>query len=496
MRKQNAVLSLVLTVAIGGLHGCMVGPDYQTPQVQTPETWRTDTAEVMELADSMWWNRFNDPVLDALIDEALRNNYDVRIAASRVEEFSARLGITRSAAFPQVGYDGSAGSEKISGEIGTGKLASDRTSDFFTANLNVGWELDLWGRIARSTEAARADLLANEEARRGVVLSLVTAVAQSYVGLRSLDQQLAFAETVLETRADNLELFEKQLEHGIISKLEVAQVRSEYERTAATIPGIRRDIALLENSLSVLLGRPPGPIERGKALEMLDLPAIPSGLPSDLLRRRPDLRRNEQQLIAANARIGAAIAEFYPSISLTGVLGVASDDLSNLSKSSAGLYQLAASVTGPIFTAGRLKGQVQVSEAQQQQALDTYLQSILTALREADDALVTYQMVRDEVDALGRQVESLKVYSELANKRFDNGYVGYIEVLDSERDLFDAQLQLVRLEATQYTAVINIYKAFGGGWVELAEEVADTQTPEQVDAIEEPEDKSVSISNE
>ncbi|MEQ8844171.1 MAG: efflux transporter outer membrane subunit [Phycisphaerales bacterium] len=456
------------------LTACTVGPNYEPPVFEAPANWRTDIDDAAADADAVWWNAFEDPVLVSLVEEALRENRDVRVAASRVEEFAARVGIVRSAAFPQIDYDAAAGRSQISREIGAGKTpGADHVSDFFNANLNVGWEIDLWGRIRRASEAARADVLAAEENRRGVILTVVTAVANAYVGLRSLDEQLNIARRRLETRARTLELFELQFEKGVISQMEVAQVRTEYERTAATIPAIERDIALLENSLSVLLGRAPGPISRGRAISELTLPEIPAGLPSELLRRRPDLRRNEQQLVAANARIGEAIAGFYPRLALTGTLGRASDELANLADSSASLYEVAAGLAGPIFTAGRVQGGVDAAEAVQRQALDTYVQSILTAMRETEDALVTLTTTRREIDAQGRQVAALRVYAELADKRYGNGYVGYLEVLDAERDLFDAELQHTRLRASLYASVIGAYKAMGGGWISEAERIAD-----------------------
>jgi len=478
---------MVLAALSAGLSGCTVGPDYAPPETPAAGAWRTEVTGAPGAADRAWWSAFEDPALDALIEEAVRNNYDVRIAAARVEEFAARVGITRSAAFPQFGYGAEAGASQISREIGAGKAAGvDRVSDFFNANLNVGWELDLWGRVRRLEEAARAELLAAESSRRGVLLTLVTSVATSYVGLRSLDEQLEIARRRLASRQETLDLFELQFSKGVISRLEVAQIRSEYERTAASIPAIERDIALLENSLSVLLGRAPGPIARGRSLERLGFPPLPAGLPSDLLRQRPDLLAAEQRLIAANARIGAAIAEFFPRLSLTGLLGVASDDLSNLAMSSAVLYEAAAAVVGPIYTAGRLEGEVDAAEAAERGALASYIQAVLTALREAEDALVTRVTADAEASAQSRQVAALRSYSELAQQRYDNGFVGYLEVLDAERDLFDAELERVRLLANRYAAVIGVYKAFGGGWVGVVDPKRDAAQGGQSEPLSEP----------
>ena len=470
MRKTVAT-SIMLAAIVTG---CTVGPDYEGTDVTSPRDFRFQSDETIGSVDVAWWNLFEDEALDDLIEEALRNNYDIRIAAGRVKEFAARVGITRSAAFPQVDYNGTAQRDQASQEFpGRGGPNDDRITDFFNANLNVGWELDLWGRIRRATEAARADLLNAEETRRGVILTLVTAVATSYVALRSLDEQLIIAERTLESRAETLELFKLQLSKGVISQLEVAQVQTEYERTAARIPAIQRDIAKLENSLSVLLGRAPGPIDRGTSITELTLPPIPQGLPADLLRRRPDLRASEQSLIAANARVGQAMADFFPTVSLTGVFGAASDDLSNIAMDSAGLYNIAANVAGPIFTAGRLEGQLDAAEAIERQAFDQYVLSVLTAFREAEDSLVTRTTTQREIEAQTRQVQALLTYSGLARQKYDNGYVGYLEVLDAERDLFDAELDAIRLLASLHLSAIGIYKAFGGGWVIEAETTAD-----------------------
>ncbi|QDU71088.1 efflux transporter outer membrane subunit [Mucisphaera calidilacus] len=489
------VLPLIAAALL--LPACTVGPDYEKPETTPPETWRErDASETLGSTDLEWWAQFGDPALEALIDEALANNHDLTIATLRVEEFAARLGITRSEAFPQVGYGLEAGTQQLSRETSDAARTPgfDRNSDFFSGNVAVGWELDLWGRIRRSTEAARANLMAAEENRRGVILTLVTSVATAYVAIRSLDTQLVIAEQRLESRAENVELFERQRAEGMISALEVAQVRSEYERTAATIPAIERDIARLENALSILLGRPPGDIDRGPSVEKLALPPVPEGLPAQVLERRPDIRAAEQNLVAANAAIGVAESAYFPTISLTGVLGIASDDLSNIATGDAILYQLAAQAAGPIFTAGRIESQVDAAQAVQQQALFTYYNALLNALLESENALVTHSTTRDETNAQARQVDALRTYATLAQKRYDNGYVSYVEVLDAERDLFDAELQQVRLNAELYASLIDIYRAFGGGWVDLADEAAqharqpETQTaPEQHNTDSQPE---------
>ena len=338
MRAPTLLLSL--TVA-----GCTVGPDYVRPDVDIPAGWRTAKADAEDIANTAWWSLFEDPVLDGLIRTALASNKDVHLAAARIDEFAARIGIADAAARPQVDFGASAARERASAELPGGIPAGiGRTNEFYAATINVGWELDVWGRIRRASEAARAELLEADEGRRTVLLTLVSSVATSYIELRSLDKQLDIANRTLESRDETLRLFELQRAGGVVSDLEVAQIRSEYEQAALQIPFIEQQIALLENSISVLLGRNPGPIDRGRSIDDLVLPPIPFGVPSDLLTRRPDIRSAEQSMIAANARIGEARAAFFPRIALTGFFGAASDDLSNLVTSSAAVWSAGGSL--------------------------------------------------------------------------------------------------------------------------------------------------------
>lgn len=471
MKTRSLLISLMMFFSAG----CTVGPDYVKPEVDAPDQWRYEYQETTDIVNTIWWRQFNDPVLDKLIQTALENNKDVRIAAARVEEFAARVDIARSGFYPQIGYDAAANRNQSSQETSAGSVPDNvRISNNFQASLNVGWELDIWGKIRRLTEAARADLLAAEEGRRTVILTLVTSVATAYVELRNLDKQLEIANRTLESRKKTLDLFEMKFEGGVISQLEVAQIESEYEQAAVRIPATERQIALLENSLAVLLGQNPGPIPRGKTIDELILPQIPQGIPSDVLERRPDIRRAEQNLIAANAAIGVARSQYYPSISLTGLFGYASNELSNLAQQSANFWGLGADALGPIFTGGRISGEVRVSEAIQRQLLITYLQTIQTVFREVDDALVSVQKTRQELEAQGRRVAALQEYARFANIRFDEGQVSYIEVLDSERRLFEAELLYTQNQSNVYTSLVSTYKAMGGGWINEAENQANT----------------------
>ncbi|MEI6315377.1 MAG: efflux transporter outer membrane subunit, partial [Syntrophus sp. (in: bacteria)] len=314
------------------LGGCMLGKDYKRPTVDTPQNWRFEEKDAKALANTAWWSQFQDPVLSDLIQTALKENKDIRIATARVEEYMGKLGVTRSDLFPQVGLGPvNAGRQRLT-EVGpTGwQTGLPSTSYTYQASLNANWELDIWGKLRRATEGARADLLSTDEARRAVIMTLVASVANGYINLLNYDQQLVISRETLKSRGDSLQIFEKRYQGGVISELELNQSRSEYEEARAVIPQLEKNIAQQENAINLLLGRNPGPITRGKTLDQLVLPTVPEGLPSDLLDRRPDIREAEQNLVAANARIAVAKALYFPSISLTGLFGFASADLSDL----------------------------------------------------------------------------------------------------------------------------------------------------------------------
>jgi multidrug efflux system outer membrane protein len=445
--------------------GCMIGPDYLRPQVETPPAWRLDAQTANELANSAWWKQFDDPVLDDLVSTALHNNHDLLIATARIEEFAGRYGIVRAELFPQVGaaYEASRQRSTLPG-------ASDAsTYNSYQAAIGASWEIDIWGRIRRQSEAARAQLLGSEDARRAVILSLVGRVAGAYINLRDLDRQLEIAKATALSRGESYDVFQERYMGGVISTLELSQNKSQYDEALASIPPIEKAIAQQENGLSVLLGRNPGPIARGRNIDQLSLPAIPAGLPSDLLERRPDIQLAEQNLIAANALIGAAKAAYFPTISLTGLFGYASNGLSDLFNSQSKAWQYAAPISMPIFTAGAIAGQVQEAEAVQQQALFAYQRTIQEAFREVNDALINQDRTREQLRAQKQQVRALEQYSATARLRYDNGYTSYIEVLDAERSLFNVQLQYTQTQQTQFQAMINLYLAMGGGWISEAD---------------------------
>jgi len=443
----------------------MVGPNYVRPTVDTPTAWRVSDQAAKELANTEWWQQFNDPVLNALVVEALRENKDLLIATARIEEFAGRYGITRSQLFPQVGVGADASRQR--GSV-TSVDATSQTYSTYDALLGVNWEIDLWGKIRRQSEAARAQIVASEEGRQGVILTLVASVASGYINLRALDRQLEVAKNTANARGASYKIFQDRFAGGVISLLELSQNQSQYEEALATVPQFEKSVAQQENALSALLGRNPGPIARGRDIDNLTAPVAPQGLPSSLLERRPDIREAEQKLIAANAQIGAAKAAYYPSISLTGALGVASGSLSDLFGGASKVWQYGGSLGLPIFTAGLLAGQVQVAESLQQQALFAYQKAIQDAFRSVDDALIDQDKTRVQLAAQGRQVASLQQYSDTARLRYDNGYTSFLEVLDAERSLFNAQLSYAQTQQTLLQASINLYKAMGGGWMAQA----------------------------
>jgi outer membrane protein, multidrug efflux system len=447
------------------LGGCMVGPDYVRPKVETPDSFRYADREAPDTVDTAWWQQFQDPVLDGLIAEALANNRNVKIAAANVEKAAGVLVQTRSSLWPQIGYSGSATRERSS-ESGTVPLPA-RVENPYTAYqtlASASWEIDLWGRIRRLTESAQAELLATEESWHGVILSLVTSVATNYIQLLSLDEQLRVARRTLGTYGESVKLFELRFQYGQVSQMNVEQARSQYETAAAGIPPIESQIAQTENALSILLGRNPGPIRRDQKIQQLALPPVPAGLPSEVLTRRPDVRQAEQNLIAANAQIGAARALYFPTISLTGAYGYSSSDLSNLFAGPSRLWSYAGSISGPIFTGGAIAGQVQQAEAARKATLFNYELTIQSAFADAENTLVARSKLMDQLQAQERLVRANREYVRLARLQYEGGYSPYSTVLQAEQQLFPSELNEAKYRGDLFNSLVNIYKALGGGW--------------------------------
>jgi multidrug efflux system outer membrane protein len=470
-RATRAMLAAACAAALAA--GCSVGPDYVRPEVDTPQGWRIEVIEAAEVANTRWWEQFGDPVLEYLIGIALRENRDLLIAAARVDQFIGQLTATRSQFYPQVGYSLDASSNRSS-RVGQPPLApgADPYYTLYQGALSAGWQIDLFGRVRRQSEAAQAQVYASEQGRRGVILTLVTSVAASYIALRALDRQLEIARATAKNYGDTQRIFEMRYKGGVVSEIELRQVESQYQQALAAIPSLELQVAAQENLLSILLGRNPGPIPRGRSIDELAAPGIPGDLPSTLLGRRPDILQAEQQLAAATANIGAARSLYFPTLSLTGVLGSASTALENFLTGPAGAASVAAGLSGPIFTFGAISGQVDSAEAARRAALAAYEQSILLALRETNDALIGSVKKREEAEAQAKRVAALRTYAHLSRLRFDNGYAGYLEVLYAENELFSAELTAVRAQAERYTQIVNVYQAVGGGWVDEVGKVA------------------------
>jgi len=475
-RKARASLACALALALSACAG--LGPDYRRPDTPLPQAWRTELPNARDVVNTSWWESLGDPALDALVDEAIIANKDLQIATLRVEEFDAKLQVTRADGRPQIGYSAKAERRRYSEQQprpvtqrDDGSFERVSTQNAFEVGSNFSWELDLWGRVRRAKESARADVMASEDARRAMMLTVVTSVATSYIQLLALDHQLELARQAEKNRSDALALVQKKFEGGAASKLDVAKARAAMYDVAVAVPDLERQVAELENATSLLLGRNPGPIKRSTLLA-LKLPPVPAGIPSDILERRPDVMEAEQDLVSANAKIGVAKAEYFPTISLTGLLGLGSNQVDTLLQRSAMTDSIGASLLGTIFSGGRIKGDIRASEAVQKQMLVKYQQTIQTALREVEDALVFNAKAGEIATAGSQQLAALRDAVQLSEVRYEGGQSSFIDVLDAQRDLYDAQNQQVARDRDTYLALIAIYKAMGGGWMVAREQPA------------------------
>jgi multidrug efflux system outer membrane protein len=441
-----------------------VGPDYKRPELASVNEFRSEVgpAEAASLSDLPWWMVFKDKALQALITRALVHNYDLQLAAARVEQARALVWVAASELYPQIGYQGFAGREKtfVPLEQNGGNL----TFNTFGGLLNAVWELDVWGRIRRSTEAARANLFAQEDVRRGVMLTLVSDVAAEYFRLLELDLELAIAQESSRTYKQTLDLFTQRFEFGRDSKLPVVRAQANYDSSIANIASLRREIVQQENALSVLLGAYPQAIERGVPLTAQSTPTTPLGLTTDLMQRRPDILQAEQNMIGANAEIGVAVANFFPRIGLSALYGAQSPQIEDLVDNSFSIWRIAGGVTGPIFEGGRILENYYAQQAFWDGTISQYKQTVLVAFREVSDALIAQQMLVNQRIALQHQVESLKEAVDLALLRYNVGRASYFEVLEAEQLLFPAEDALALTQRDQLLVVVDLYKALGGGW--------------------------------
>lgn len=466
--------------------GCSaVGPDYARPNVELPVQFRSagaagapaapgaaaaHPADPADPADGPWWTGFDDPQLVALVDEALRANRDLRVARLRIEELQARLQVSRALDKPQVGYGFTGNRTRRSLEQPDQfSLSADPQFNAFTLGLNLSWEIDLWGRVKRANEAALADLQASQAVQHGVMLSTVAGVVTGYVQLLGLDRERQAVEQTLKNRRDVLALIGTRQRGGSATQIQVENARADVEAVSAALPDLERRITAAENLLSLLAGRVPGPVAR-RSLDLLAMPAVPAGLPASLLARRPDVQAAEQQLAAASARIGVARAEYLPSVSITGALGLASDDLRWLLARTARAGEISRGAVGTLFSAGRIAGDVQAAEALRDQNVELYLKSVLVGLQEVDDALAWRGRAAEQGRALERQLQALQEALRLARLRFEGGQSTFLDVLDAEQRLIEAQSLRAQGRRDELVALVSVHKALGGGWMEQLEQ--------------------------
>jgi len=453
--------ALALTLA-----GCAVGPNYKRPTANEPAGFRdaTNSASLDSLADLPWWQVFKDPVLQDLVRVALTNNYDLRVALTLVDQAHALQAQARSQLLPQVGYQ----SEASRGRNTLFSLPTPnegQTMNGFLGGFEALWEIDLWGRVRRMNEAARANFVASQEGRRAVMLSLVSSVAGAYFELLELDEQLAIATRTRDSYERTYKLFDAQHAGGLASGIELSRANLALRSVAANIPELQRQIALKENQINTLLGRNPGPVARTSTLLAQEMPVeIPVGLPSTLIQRRPDIRQVEQQLRAANAEIGVAVGDFFPRIGLTAFYGGVSTDLDKLVASSANAWSVAASAAGPLFTGGRLTGRYRQTKAACEEAKLRYQQTALSAFREVSDALIAQRRFEEARVEQAEAVEAGRQAVALATMRYKEGKATYYEVLEAQQQLFPAENALSRIEVQRRLAIVQLYKALGGGW--------------------------------
>ena len=462
---------LLLTVFLYA--GCAVGPDYRRPQIPAPSSFRAPeplpAQQTASIADLKWFEVFKDPELQNLVRTAFERNYDLRDAVARVAQARAALGITRADQYPNFGAGASVDINRVSRGGATPiptQLLPSQNRNFGAASLQLlSFEIDLWGRLRRETEAARANLLGAEETRKAVLTTLVSDVATAYLSLREMDYTLEISQRTLQTREQSLELTRTRQTGGVATLVDLRQAEQLVQTAAETIPTIQQQIGITENRISLLLGQNPGSVSRGRGLtDQVMPPDVPAGLPSSLLERRPDIRVAEQDLIAANAEIGVARAAYFPRLTLSGALGGASTQLSSLFSADHSTWNLHPQVTQPIFTAGRIKSGVKFAEAQRERALIQYERTIQTAFTEVSDALIAHQRVRERREKQVALVATLEDRVRLAYVRYRGGVDTQLNALDADRDLFQAQLDLANIRLQELLTVVQLYKALGGGW--------------------------------
>jgi multidrug efflux system outer membrane protein len=464
LKKLTELMAAMMSLSL--VAGCRVGPNYHRPVVQPPTAFRDLSenpqaqAQAASYADLPWWQVFQDPQLQELIRTALKQNYDLQLATERINAARAQVAISRSRLFPQV---------QGNGDFSGGKEHNFQTkSNFLLLTADAAFQLDFFGRLRRATEASRADLLATEDARQTVILTLVSDVASAYFALLQLDLQLQITRETVKTQEDSVKLTNLRVEHGVATRLDVLQAQQVLDSANAQIPDLERRIAQEENAISILLGNYPQAVPRGRPLVEQPLPPeVPPGMPSSLIERRPDIREAEQVLVSANAQIGVAKAQFFPQIALTGSGGGSfgrSSAFSSLMSSQVGIWSYGAQMSQPIFTGGALRGNLDAAESQHQQALISYRQTIQRAFGDVSDALIGYEKLHQVRIRQQDTVKDLQESVRLSDMRYKGGTTTYLEVLDGQRSLFSAELTLAEARGTEYQSLVQLYRALGGGW--------------------------------
>lgn len=456
----------VSAALVFSLSACAVGPDYKRPDIESPEKWTISEDESKSLADLPWWDVFRDQTLAGLVRTALQENKDIRIATERIEEAKAQFGLTRADLFPKIDAKASAGVTQPAdkGFALSGEPMGER-SEVYSLSTGISWEIDMFGRLRRATEAQKAIMVSTEEARKAVVISVASNVARAYFELRDIDNRLAIARQTLESRNSYSKLIKARFEGGVAAKIDFHQAEAEVYRTKIIISDLERQMRLKENELSLLLGKNPRTILRGKTIkEQQVMPIVPAGLPSALIERRPDIIQSEQELVAANAKIGESKAMLFPRIALTGSYGYVSSDLGNLVDSPSSNWNIAGNIVQPIFEAGKNIRRVEVYEAQQRQALLRYERTVQQAFREVEDSLVSYKKTAERKEAQTGNVNSSREVLKLAETRYLGGVSSYLEVLDAQRSLFNSELDESQSLRDHLLSLVNLYKSLGGGW--------------------------------
>ena len=479
MMKKTKGLGAILLFLV--LSGCAMGPDFIRPKVETPKNYRFEKVPVERMINLEWWGLFNDPMLYTLVNQALSNNKDLKIAAARVEQARAYLGFTRADQYPGFYIEAGAGT----GNFGGGTRSDSRNSYAYVGPV-LSWELDFWGKYRRATESARAQMMASEYGLRTVQIGLISEVVGSYYLLLDYHQRVKISKDTLKSREESLNIIQKRFDKGIIPELDVNQAQIQKEIAASAIPQYERSVAQTENALSILLGKLPESIKTGKGLmKESPPPAIPAGLPSTLLERRPDIVQAQYLLESQTANIGVAEAMRLPAISLTGMVGAASNELASIT-SSGGAWSVGAGLFGPIFEFYKNIRRVEIEEAKTKEALYFYENTVLTAFKEVDDALVEIDTFKNQMMAVGRKLKAAKNAYRLAKLRYDKGVSSYLEVLETERALFSAELELSQLKQQHLNGYVKLYKALGGGWLNPEEKKKTTgpKTDKKKDAAQ------------